>query len=83
MKARITEINIWDGNLQERFTAAADVPHWVSAGLICEVVGVLGTGDAEGKTWCPWAGPAYGAEPLPGILGASLIYCSGDFGICV
>lgn len=31
MKARSTEISIWHRNLQERFTAAAAVPGWMSA----------------------------------------------------
>lgn len=72
MKAWATEINIWDGNLKERFTAAADVPSWVSPGLICKVTDVLGMGQCWGKElvslgqvcsqcWatprCPWSIP--------------------------
>lgn len=72
MKARATEINIWDGNLKERFTAAADVPSWVSPGLMCKVTDVLGMGQCWRKelvslsqicSWrwatlrCPWSIP--------------------------
>lgn len=67
-------------NLQERFTA--DVPCWVSAGLICKVVGVLRTGDAEGKISCPWAGSAYGAEAPQVSLECSW-FSEAVTGICV
>lgn len=36
--------------------------------------------NAEEKSWCPLARSAHGAEPLSGVLGASLTYCSSGFG---
>lgn len=44
MQARSTEINIWDGNLQERFTAAAVVPGWMSAWVNLQGDRCLGNG---------------------------------------
>lgn len=80
MKARSTEIGIWHGDLQGRFTAAAAVPGWMSAWVNLQGGRCLGNGQTlKNRAGVP--GPGLLLElSYPWVSLEHQTYCSCGFG---